>query len=229
MTAPVVDDAWHDTIPLRLTTAELAFIGAAVDSPQALTCLAKLGLEDEAGDATLEAVGASELIARELARLNGDRVELIAGAGLAAAVMGRMQAWGQIGFSAAEIANALVVFVADEQVTVLVDPRPMGVFEFRLLRPGAPLADVTGPLVANFLDLGPNRMVVTRSGAGDVQRSAAVLRGVGGDWQTATEVPDPAVDVELQPEDFRKVDRADALQALFGALSFVATESTSAS
>jgi hypothetical protein len=229
MIAPVVDDARRDTTPLRLTTAELAFIGAAVDSPQAAVSLSKLGLKDEAGDANLQAVGASELIARELARLTGDRIELIAGAGLTAAVMGRMQAWGQIGFSAADIANALVVFVADEQVTVLVDPRPMGVFEFRLLRPGTPLADVTAPLVANFLDLGPNRMVVTRSGAGDSDRSAAVMRGVGGNWQLATGIPNPAADVELQPEDFRQVERAEALEMLFAALSFVAPESSSES
>ncbi len=226
MTTALTTDAQPNTTPLRLTSAELAFIGAAADTPQSVLCMTKLGLDDQANDATLQAVGASELMARELARINGDRVELIAGAGLTAAVLSGMQAWAQFGFSAADVANALIILRADE-VALLIDPRPVGVFDFRLLRPGTSIDKITRPLVERFLDEGPDRLVVGRSGAGEAERSAAVLRGPAGEWQIAYEVPEPSTNQELQRTDFVDADHASALEALISATSLVQLKGSS--
>ena len=104
--------------------AEMAYLLTATSTPEAAKSATVLRLADELESDQLFIAGASLVVARGLARISGEDIELEGPAMALAYALGRASRWTEISLMSADSVDT-VVHVESDKVKVLLQPRSL--------------------------------------------------------------------------------------------------------
>jgi hypothetical protein len=186
-----------------ITTHELYYLLSLGEGPSNELGRRRLGIGDERTPSDdMALAGASTLLVRGLAKLGEASVEPMDGCALLSWVLSTAHTWYEVGVTAGENANALLVLTNDEAGAALA-PSTLGIFQFALLDPGSASVGAALAFTSSVLDAGPQVAVSVRRITMGGQHSAAVVRD-GPCWRVArplNEESDPSVEPTACTED----------------------------
>lgn len=104
--------------------AEMAYLLKSTSTPQAGKSSEVLRLQEEMGSEPLCIAGASSLLARGLASVNGEDIDLEGPAMAVAYALGRAERWTEISLMSGDLIDTLV-HVESDRVKVLLQPRTL--------------------------------------------------------------------------------------------------------
>lgn len=147
MTGP--SDAQQSWTPL--TTHELCYLLSLGDGPLNQLSRRRLGIgADVVDSADMELAGASTLLVRGLAKLGEATVEPVEGCAVLSWALSTAYTWWEVGVTAGESADALLVLTNDDVAAALA-PSTLGIFQFALLDPGEAAASAARAFVKTAL------------------------------------------------------------------------------
>lgn len=194
--------------------AEMAYLLKATSTPQALKSAAVLRLQDEMASEQLCIAGASSLLARGMATVNGEDIDLDGPAMSLAYALGRAEHWTEISLMSGGSIDT-VVHVESDRVKVLLQPRTLSTWFAFAQDPSVDGASAELDVIAEH---------VRQTGTGTAYVLSRTVRGEGhlmvrpdsGTWAVG-QVEDPSADVVEQTG----LSDADLLKKIIGLRSAV--------
>lgn len=175
--------------------AEMAYLLKATSTPEALKSAEVLRLQSELASEQLCIAGASSLLARGMASVNGEDLDLDGPAMALAYALGRAERWTEISLMSGESIDT-VVHVESDRVKVLLQPRTLSTWFVFAQDPAVEGASAELDVIAEH---------VRQTGTGTAYLLSRTVRGEGhlmirpesGTWAVG-KVDDPAADVVEQ-------------------------------
>ncbi|WP_166353794.1 hypothetical protein [Phytoactinopolyspora limicola] len=136
--------------PVTLTSAELLALLELRPGPEAELSRQRLQLPNTGID-DLSDAGVASLVARDMFEVGGEQSGPVGAASVAGYAITAATRWTSVAF--VEEDTALVTLVVESpEVTLLVTPRPPGLFDLVPLRQGVRAVDMFAPSVARFAE-----------------------------------------------------------------------------